>query len=68
MLGLLPGALSGRAPGTPAQRNHSFALDMVEVNPILDERNRTAELAVDLVLSAVGKRVWNAEDVPSLEG
>ncbi len=33
------------------------ALDMVEVNPILDERNRTAELAVELVISALGKRI-----------
>lgn len=32
------------------------SLDLVEVNPILDERNVTAELAVELVLSALGKR------------
>jgi arginase len=43
-------------------------LDVVEVNPILDERNRTAELAVDLILSALGKRVWRTEEVPELEG
>lgn len=42
-------------------------LDVVEVNPILDERNRTAELAVDLLLSALGKRVWRTEEVPWLE-
>jgi arginase len=42
-------------------------LDVVEVNPILDERNRTAELAVDLALSALGKRVWARETVPELE-
>lgn len=51
-----------------SQSGRMLGLDMVEVNPILDERNRTAELAVDLILSAVGKRVWSAEDVPSLEG
>jgi len=34
------------------------SLDVVEINPILDERNRTAELAVELVLSALGKRVY----------
>ncbi len=34
------------------------AMDVVEVNPILDEHNRTAQLAVELVLSALGKRVW----------
>jgi arginase len=33
------------------------SLDVVEVNPILDERNATAQLAVDLVLSALGKRI-----------
>jgi arginase len=33
------------------------SLDMVEVNPILDERNTTARLAVDLILSASGKRI-----------
>lgn len=32
------------------------SIDMVEVNPILDERNATAELAVELALSALGKR------------
>jgi arginase len=42
-------------------------MDIVEVNPILDERNRTAQLAVDLVLSALGKRVWKTEEVPELE-
>jgi arginase len=30
---------------------------VVEVNPVLDERNRTAELAVWLILSAFGKRI-----------
>ena len=33
------------------------ALDVVEVNPILDERNRTAELALELIQSALGKRI-----------
>jgi len=32
------------------------AVDLVEVNPILDRRNRTAELAVELAASALGKR------------
>ncbi|MCE9602903.1 MAG: arginase [Gemmatimonadetes bacterium] len=32
-------------------------LDMVEVNPVLDERNRTAEIACELILSAIGKRI-----------
>lgn len=33
------------------------ALELVEVNPILDESNRTAELGCELVASALGKRV-----------
>jgi arginase len=33
------------------------SLDMVEVNPILDTRNQTGELAVDLICSAFGKRI-----------
>lgn len=32
-------------------------LDVVEVNPVLDERNRTAEIARELILSAIGKRI-----------
>ncbi|MGM0590593.1 MAG: arginase [Halobacteriota archaeon] len=33
------------------------SFEMVEVNPILDEHNRTAELAVELCASAFGKRI-----------
>lgn len=33
------------------------ALDLVEVNPILDQFNRTAELAVDLTCSLFGQRI-----------
>jgi len=33
------------------------SLELVEVNPILDELNRTAELACELTASALGKRV-----------
>jgi arginase len=32
-------------------------LDIVEVNPVLDEHNRTAEIAAELILSALGKRI-----------
>lgn len=42
---------------TAAESGRLLGLDMVEVNPILDERNRTAENAVELVLSALGKRI-----------
>ena len=33
-------------------------MDLVEVNPILDQRNATAELAVEFALSALGKRIF----------
>ena len=35
---------------------HLFSLDVVEVNPVLDRHNRTAELAVGLIASALGQR------------
>ncbi len=34
-----------------------LGLDMVELNPTLDDRNTTAELAVELILSALGKTI-----------
>ena len=33
------------------------SLEVVEVNPVIDERNRTAEFAVELVMSGLGKRI-----------
>ena len=33
------------------------SLDLVEVNPILDESNETAVLATELAASALGKRI-----------
>ncbi|MEJ2749058.1 MAG: arginase [Anaerolineae bacterium] len=36
-------------------RVHS--LDIVEINPILDDRNKTAELAVELAASLLGQRI-----------
>jgi arginase len=36
-----------------------IGMDLVEVNPILDVQNRTAALAVDFALSALGRRIWN---------
>ena len=33
------------------------SMEVVEVNPVIDEVNRTAELAVELVLSALGKKI-----------
>jgi len=34
-----------------------IGMDIVEVNPVLDEHNRTAEVARELILSAFGKRI-----------
>lgn len=56
----VPGGLSYReahlAMELVAQSGGLRSLDLVEVNPILDERNSTAILAVELALSALGKR------------
>lgn len=35
------------------------SLDLVELNPFLDERGRTAQLMVDLAASALGRRVFD---------
>ncbi len=34
-----------------------LAMDLVEINPILDRQNHTAELAADLIASAFGRRI-----------
>lgn len=36
-------------------------MDIVEVNPILDVQNQTGALAVEFVLSTLGKRIWNGD-------
>jgi arginase len=41
-----------------AQSGGLRSLDLVEVNPILDAANATAILAVELALSALGKRIY----------
>lgn len=33
------------------------SIEVVEVNPVMDESNRTAALAVELIMSALGKRI-----------
>jgi arginase len=40
-----------------ADSNQLIALDLVEINPTLDNRNTTAEFAAELALSALGKRI-----------
>ena len=43
---------------TPAATSGKMSsLEVVEVNPVLDERNATGTLAVELVLSAMGARI-----------
>jgi arginase len=37
--------------------NNLNSMEIVEVNPVLDQANRTANLGVELVLSALGKRI-----------
>ena len=40
-----------------ADAERLVALDVVEVNPILDAHNATAILGVELILSALGKKI-----------
>ncbi len=42
-----------------AETGKLIGMDLVEVNPILDVQNRTASLAVEFALSALGRRIWN---------
>ena len=57
----VPGGLSYREAHMllemVAETGRLRALDLVEVNPMLDTHNATAELAVALALSAFGQRV-----------
>jgi arginase len=57
----VPGGLSYReahlAMELVAECQRMVSLDLVEVNPILDMHNRTAEHAVAFALSALGKRI-----------
>jgi arginase len=39
------------------QSNKVMSLDIVEINPILDNRNQTAKLAVELAASLLGQRI-----------
>ena len=41
-----------------AETGMLVGMDLVEVNPILDGQNRTAALAVEFALSALGRRIW----------
>jgi arginase len=43
-----------------AESGKLAGIDLVEVNPILDIQNQTAQLAVEFALSALGRRVWSS--------
>jgi arginase len=40
-----------------ADHGRMLGFEIVEVNPVIDEHNRTAELAVELAASAFGKKI-----------
>jgi arginase len=40
-----------------ADHGRMLSFEIVEVNPVIDERNQTADLAVELALSAFGKKI-----------
>jgi arginase len=40
-----------------ADSNRCSSLDIVEINPIFDQHNQTAQLAVELTASLFGKRI-----------
>lgn len=44
-----------------AETGKLVGMDIVEVNSILDVQNQTASLAVEFVLSALGKRIWDGD-------
>ncbi len=41
-----------------ADTKRMTSMDVVEINPILDNRNTTGELGAELILSALGKRIF----------
>ncbi len=53
----LPRGASGH--GDAARQRLVTSLDLVELNPFLDERGRTAKLLVDLAASLMGRRVMD---------
>ena len=58
----VPGGLTYReghlACEVVAETGKLIGMDVVEVNPILDEKNQTAKIAVEFACSALGSRVW----------
>jgi len=58
----VPGGLTYReahlACELAAESGGMLSMDLVEVNPILDDKNRTAQMAVELIQSALGKTIY----------
>lgn len=58
----VPGGLNYREAHLAMEMIHEsgklISMDLVEVNPILDLHNKTAELGVALVCSAMGRRIY----------
>jgi arginase len=40
-----------------SDNGHMLSMEVVEVNPVIDEINRTADLAVEMIMSAMGKKI-----------
>lgn len=59
----VPGGLTYReahlACEVVAETGKLMAMDLVEVNPILDVQNQTAILGVEFIRSALGSRIWS---------
>jgi arginase len=59
----VPGGLTYReahlACEVVAETGKLIAMDLVEVNPILDVQNQTAILGVEFIRSALGSRIWS---------
>jgi arginase len=41
-----------------AESGKLLSMDLVEVNPILDERNKTGQIASELIQLALGKKFY----------
>jgi arginase len=58
----VPGGLTYReahfAMELVAETQRMSSMDVVEINTVLDERNRTGRLAMELILSALGQRIY----------
>lgn len=58
----VPGGLTYReahfAMELVAETQRMSSMDVVEINPVLDEKNRTGRLAMELILSALGQRIY----------